>query len=355
MIYTCQKCLKTFSQKSNYNVHINRKFPCIEILDQTLDVNINNDITRFLTPKPAKIPPKNAKKRQITPKNAKNNIINKNETTIICEFCNKCFARKDNLVKHKKTRCKIKNNLDEENKKLKENILILENKLDLLENKQLCLSAKKKNKLIIPNISNIINTNNNMTNTNNGQIINNNISIKMVSFGDEDYNKLTEGEILNVLKSKNKAFFNLVKLIHLNERLPEYNNVLINNFKSNYGSIFNDSKMIVQNKKQIIAEIITNRLYDLKQLVIKYKQTKHLSKKEIEILGSVIAFLQTSYLEDEDIDGNIIKPDKETTKKIKELYDELMLMFYNDRDLVEQTLKQFTFNLEDKNNLYLDV
>jgi hypothetical protein len=32
-----------------------------------------------------------------------------------------------------------------------------------------------------------------------------------------------------------------------------------------------------------------------------------------------------------------------------------MLMFYNDRDLVEQTLKQFTFNLEDKNNLYLDV
>jgi hypothetical protein len=75
--------------------------------------------------------------------------------------------------------------------------------------------------------------------------------------------------------------------------------------------------MIVQNKKQIIADLITNRLYDLQQLVIKYKQTKFLSKKEIEILGSVIAFLQTSNLEDEDIDGNIIRPDKETTKKNK--------------------------------------
>ena len=52
----------------------------------------------------------------------------------------------------------------------------------------------------------------------------------MVSFGEEDFNRLTEGEILNVLKSKNRAYMNLVKLIHLNERLPEYNNILINNF-----------------------------------------------------------------------------------------------------------------------------
>ena len=30
MIYVCTKCSKTFSQKSNYNVHINRKFSCIK-------------------------------------------------------------------------------------------------------------------------------------------------------------------------------------------------------------------------------------------------------------------------------------------------------------------------------------
>ena len=113
--------------------------------------------------------------------------------------------------------------------------------------------------------------------------------------------------------------------------------------------------MIVLNKKQIIADLITNRLYDLQQLVVKYKQTKFLSKKEIEILGSIIGFLKNSNLDDEDIDGNIIRPDKETTKKIKELYDELILMFYNDRDLVEQTLKQLTAELEQDDYLYLDV
>ena len=370
MIYTCNKCNKEFNQKSHYESHLRRKFSCVKNLESILDENNNFNITQNLPPNNAKIPPNNAKNLN-------------NESSIICEFCNKYFARKDNLTKHQKTRCKIKNNLDDTYDKLKEKVNLLTEQNNNL-NKQLSLTMKKKNKLIISNPSNISNTNNttnNTTNTNNGQIIQNqqNINIKMVSFGEEDFNRLTEEEILNVLKSKNRAFFNLVKLIHLNERLPEYNNILINNFpfgkssifqegalknmnvnihifggKSNYGSIFDETKMIVQQKKQIIADLITNRLYDLQQLVIKYKQTKHLSKREIEILGSVIGFLKNSNLEDEDVDGNIIRPDKETTKKIKELYDELILMFYNDRDLVEQTLKQLTSEL-DTEILYLDV
>jgi len=55
-------------------------------------------------------------------------------------------------------------------------------------------------------------------------------------------------------------------------------------------------------------------------------------------------------LEDEDIDGNIIRPDKETTKKIKDLYKELIYIFYNDRNLVEQTLK----DIDKDNKLLID-
>ena len=172
----------------------------------------------------------------------------------------------------------------------------------------------------------------------------------MVSFGDEDINKLTEREVLSVLKSKKDAFINLIKLVHLNKRLPEYNNILINNLRSEYGSIYDENKFVVCNKNQIMADLITNRLSDLQQLVIKYNQTKHLTKREIEMLGSVIAFLKTCNLEDEDIDGNIIRPDKETTKKIKDLYKELIYIFYNDRNLVEQTLK----DIDKDNKLLID-
>ena len=40
MIYTCNKCLKTFDQKCHYTVHINRKFPCISKISIIEDVNI---------------------------------------------------------------------------------------------------------------------------------------------------------------------------------------------------------------------------------------------------------------------------------------------------------------------------
>jgi hypothetical protein len=48
--------------------------------------------------------------------------------------------------------------------------------------------------------------------------------------------KLTEDEILKSLKSLSNCFNNFVKVVHLNERLPQYSNILINNMRSEYGS-----------------------------------------------------------------------------------------------------------------------
>ncbi len=52
-----------------------------------------------------------------------------------------------------------------------------------------------------------------------------------INLGDEDIKKLTEEEILSILTSKSKAFINLIKAVHLNERLPEYSNILVNNLR----------------------------------------------------------------------------------------------------------------------------
>jgi len=57
----------------------------------------------------------------------------------------------------------------------------------------------------------------------------------------------------------------------------------------------------------------------------------------------------------EDIDGNIIRPDKETSKKIKDLYTEIVYIFYNDRDLVEKTFKQIAQKEISEEFAYLDV
>jgi len=211
MKYTCNLCNKEFNQKSHYSVHINRKFSCINN-----SVIINDDINNH--------PQNSSKILKNSSKILKNSgisttIINDVIKTYKCEYCNKSYTRSDNFKRHQLQFCK------EKEIKLSE----VENKIETL-NEELKHMAKENNEL-----KKLINTNpkckkiitNNTTNTTNNNannIIqnqqNNNINIKMVNFGDEDINKLTEEEILSILTSKSKAFVNLIKAIHLNERLP---------------------------------------------------------------------------------------------------------------------------------------
>jgi hypothetical protein len=342
MLYECSRCLKYFDKKSNYNQHLARKIQCKEIF-------INNDKSEEILPQNSSILLKNPQNSSILLKNS-HKIINKTDNmpknNLKCQYCNKIYSRSDNLTRHMEKFCKKTKKIIEQENEQNEKISILSKEIEKLKN-QLLESTNKKN--------NIINNNSHNTNSNN-QLINNqhNINIKMVAFGDEDISRLTEEEILKIVKSKKNAFFNLIKSVHLNKRLPEYNNVLFNNLKSDYGSIFDENKLIVKKKKQIIYDLINNRLTDFEQLIEKYKQSKHLTKRDFEILGEVIQFLKNSN-DDEDIDGNIIRPDKETSKKTKDLYEEIIYIFYNDRDLVEKTFKQIAQKENSDESTYLDI
>ena len=54
----------------------------------------------------------------------------------------------------------------------------------------------------------------------------------------------------------------------------------------------------------------------------------------------------------EDVDGNIIRPEKLVMKNIKELYKELTYIFYDNRDLVNKNITKIS---EDEMIAYLDV
>jgi protein involved in sex pheromone biosynthesis len=43
--YVCDRCQKKFSKKHNYEIHINRKYPCTEInIENTMTQNKSNEI-----------------------------------------------------------------------------------------------------------------------------------------------------------------------------------------------------------------------------------------------------------------------------------------------------------------------
>jgi hypothetical protein len=183
----------------------------------------------------------------------------------------------------------------------------------------LVLSKTKNTK----NISNI-KTQNNISNT---QI--NNITI---NFGDEDINKLNEGEILTSLKSLSNCFNNLIKVIHLNNRLPEYSNILINNMRSEFGSIIENVVLVSKNKNKIITDLITMRIDDIESLSNDYHD--RLSSREYSHIVDIIDFLKNAYIETEDVEGNIVRGEKTKVKKLKDIYKQLLYLLYDNRSIV---------------------
>ena len=161
------------------------------------------------------------------------NNIQISNNQIICTSCNKEFSRKDALKRHiNNQRCKKYYDYSfekkyQENSNLKDENNLLRQELNDIKN-------------LLKNKSNIYNSN--INNTQNNIVINNLI----VNHGSEDINKLTSDENKEILNSNSEAIYNIVKHIHYNPRLPEYNNVYINNLRSNSIYVMTDGKLIIK-------------------------------------------------------------------------------------------------------------
>jgi len=162
----------------------------------------------------------------------------------------------------------------------------------------------------------------------------------MLGFGNENISKVLEAEILDALKSYPNTFIKYVKAVNLNERIPENQTVLVRNLKINIASIVEDNKLVMKDKNKIIEELIQNRLPEIKNFAKDYLIEKKISRKEYDFVMSSINFLETSFFEAEDIDGNIVKADKDTVKKLKEIYKELLYQFYDYRKMVSENIKK---------------
>ena len=208
VFYKCDKCDKEFHQKSNYLSHINRKKSCIT--NENTNNNINDDTV--------------------------NNIINYK-----CEKCNKEFYQKCNYLLHinKKNPCNSKD-LINENKILLDKIKEVEKENSIKQNKIILLEEENKkinelyNNLLDKCIKNNSTNNSNNIITNNTSTVNNNnntINITLTNFGNEKYTKLTNDEQIRILKSNKQCISNLIKFLHINDRLPEYKNICIKNLR----------------------------------------------------------------------------------------------------------------------------
>jgi uncharacterized C2H2 Zn-finger protein len=214
--------------------------------------------------------------------NKKFSCISTNEEKNIiiykCEKCNKEFNQKCNYITHinKKFSCNSKD-LINENKILLDKIKELENENSIKQNKIILLEEENKrinelyNNLLdkciknnsTNNSNNIINNNTSTVNNNN----NNTINITLTNFGNEKYTKLTNDEQIRILKSNKQCISNLIKFLHINDRLPEYKNICIKNLRGKGGYLYEGNKWLHCNFENLLMILFKNKINDLEKIL----------------------------------------------------------------------------------------
>ncbi len=217
VIYTCPTCSKEFNKKSNFVDHTeNKKNPCQQ----------NNVVQR---------------------QNPTNSAIIKKD--FLCNYCGSNFARKDNLTKHLKGRCKVKKELDNEKEKMY-NLLIQQKDDTINKLESLVIEQNKKINELIKKISpSSININNN-----NNIIINTGLR----KFGREDIEELRDKDhfVKKILyQVGSNAFEACADTIYHNSKYPHNQTVFCSDLAREKFMIFNGEKWVLATKNEVFADV----------------------------------------------------------------------------------------------------
>lgn len=203
--HICNKCKKEFSRGTNLRTHLNRKNPCV----------------------PKEIP-----------------VITGNNEENRCQYCNNTYASKSNLRRHVQ-KCSMKNNQAAM-------IQVILHKLEKIE---------EENKELRQNQHMTIN--NNITNN-----VQNNLymNVTFCSFGNEDFNKLDTGKVMNLLRGQVKDFMSkMIEYIHTDPDHPEYHNIFYDpsRKKAIVFTRISDNEMSWQTRDfREVSDVLTDRIRD---------------------------------------------------------------------------------------------
>ena len=141
-------------------------------------------------------------------------------------------------------------------------------------------------------------------------------------FGKEDMEKIFEKYpdlLKDTINKKEKSISYLIKQIHCNPELPEYNNIYIPNISRNFIKVSDGEKFIYQQKKCVIKELIEDKQRILEDYV----------DKNGEKLGNKLLKLYDAY-------SNYVDENDENMKDVEEKITCLLL---NMKDVIEKNEK----------------
>lgn len=235
-----------------------------------------------------------------------------------CDHCGKKFAKKRGLKYHTDHNVCIKNKSKSELFSEIERLKIVNSKL----NNEIINKTVSGTNTEFNSSDNNNNNSNNSNNNNHNKIINNpviNNPVIVVPFGSEDYSKISNSDYKKIFDTCFMSVPNLISKIHCNKDIPEHHNIKKTNLRDNMIHIYDGTEWIAQPVCDILEKLYGKATDVLYGKFIELKD--HLDDKMIEKFNK--------YIEKMD-----------TRKCFDKVEDELILVLYNSRNIVNKTHKQ---------------
>lgn len=309
VVYTCNKCKKTFTMKVGFDRHKARKYPCgngsigrdykCDICDKVFTSKASYD-----RHKTRKTPCK----------------LMKDLNEYKCDNCNKVFNYKYSLTRHLVESCKIENKPPNNIQQKQTNIT--NNKPAFI---QMPEGIKEQNIIVNGNIINgdVVNNTfiNNIINNND----NKNLTFNIVPFGKEiGIDAISEAKYREIVYRGYSSICKMIDQIHFNEDIPENHNVCIKNLRTNYANTFDGETWELRDKEEVIDQLISTKYELLEEMYDKLTSGKKKRINETRAIG----FVRLK----EDYDNN--------EKTMKRLRDDVELQLYNRRHITLKTKKK---------------
>ena len=296
--HKCDRCGKIFKHKTNFKRHLNRKYPCTQIIHNRTQTHTEKSETCD-----------DLEESSYTVRTQTNEKVKHG-----CKWCKYLFSQKSSLTRHINKYCKIKKDIDNEEKRIY---------LELLEDMSNMKSEMEK----LKNENNQLKINNSQINSNNTNITNiqnNNMNVNLVPFGHEDFNTLSEKELLKLMKRGYKSLTELIKIINFNKNRPENNNIYSNNIKSKYVIAYDGEQWILLDKQETIIDMIN-------------RYGGHIEDKYYELDEKLDEFAKRKL-------SRFVK-NYSDIEALERYQNDITLILYNNKDIIKDRRKK----LENKN------
>jgi len=148
-----------------------------------------------------------------------------------------------------------------------------------------------------------------------------NQTIVVVGYGNEDMSKIDKEKILDCLKQGFHSAVRLTDVVHFDPDKPENHNVYVSNLKNKYAMVFRNGSWQAITKIELI-----NKIYNDKKNYVENNMETFYNKMSVSQKNSFHRWLHTD----------------DEHPKIKEIKEEIRLLLFNRKELVNKNFKQIS-------------